>query len=171
MKAAKRLAFTGHIAGLGTGIGDVMVQTADGERILLAPTEQIAEFVSSTYTFDSTEIGPVSAQHTVDGFSVSAPGLDVAGRLGGPAVGAATACDRADVAAGHRSRRVPADPRVRTAGSAGKGRREYYGVRRTRRIADVDGTFRGVDLGGLAPLYPPSASGSHRLRRLRRWSR
>ena len=44
---------------------------------------------------------------------------------------------------------------VRTAGSAGNGRREYYGVRRTRRIAAVDGRFRGVDLGGLAPLDPP----------------
>ena len=44
---------------------------------------------------------------------------------------------------------------VRTAGSAGNGRREYYGVRRTRRIAAVDGSFRGVDLGGLAPLDPP----------------
>jgi hypothetical protein len=28
-------------------------------------------------------------------------------------------------------------------------------VRRTRRIAAIDGTFRDADLGGLAPLDPP----------------
>ena len=44
---------------------------------------------------------------------------------------------------------------MRTAGSAGNGRREYYGVRRTRRIAAVDGRFRGADLGGLGALEPP----------------
>jgi hypothetical protein len=46
-------------------------------------------------------------------------------------------------------------PGVRTAGSAGNGRREYYGVRRTRLITAVDGTFYGDDVGGLAALHPP----------------
>jgi hypothetical protein len=46
-------------------------------------------------------------------------------------------------------------PGVRTAGSAGNGRREYYGVRRTRRIASVQARFRGVDLGNLTALKPP----------------
>jgi hypothetical protein len=46
-------------------------------------------------------------------------------------------------------------PGVRTAGSAGNGRREYYGVRRTRLITSVDGTFGGDDLGGLTALHPP----------------
>jgi hypothetical protein len=46
-------------------------------------------------------------------------------------------------------------PGVRTAGSAGHGRREYYGVRRTRLITSVHATFRGADLGGVAPLDPP----------------
>ena len=46
-------------------------------------------------------------------------------------------------------------PGVHTAGSAGNGRREYYGVRRTRQIDSVSGTFGGVALGGPADLHPP----------------
>lgn len=141
---------------------DVMVETAEGERILLAPTGEVAEFVSATYTFDRIEIGPVSAEHSRDGFTVAAPELDVSGDLGGPAPfdvllrfvppRLATAPPWLRVIDPVASRFIPG---VRTAGSAGNGRREYYGVRRTRRIAAVDARFRGIDLGGLAPLDPP----------------
>lgn len=71
----RRTVFTGHIAGLGSTSGvrmvvgswltspfgqfaDVMVETADGERILLAPNDAVAEFVSSTYSFDAVDVGP-----------------------------------------------------------------------------------------------------------------
>jgi hypothetical protein len=174
-----RLVFTGHIAGLGTTSGvrmvigswqespfgrfaDVMVESADGERMLLAPTDEIADFVSATYTFDSYEIGTVVAEQAADAFTVTAPGLDVSGRLGvaarydgllrlvPPRLATAPVWLRAiDPVAARLIKGV------RTAGSAGNGRREYYGVRRTRRIAAVDGRFRGADLGGLAPLDPP----------------
>lgn len=179
MADAQRLTFTGHIAGLGTGAGvrmvigswlespfgrfaDVMVEASDGQRSLLAPTEEIAEFISATYTFDSTVIGPVDVDQTLDGFSVTAPGLDVAGRLGGPAPfdgllrlvprRLATAPAWLRVIDPVASRLIPG---VHTAGSAGNGRREYYGVRRSRRITAVDGTFRGTSLGELVPLDPP----------------
>ncbi|WP_235568594.1 hypothetical protein [Mycobacterium sp. Root135] len=175
----RRLTFTGYIAGIGTGAGvrmvigswlespfgrfaDVMVESADGHRTLLAPSEEIAEFVSATYTFDSTEIGPVSVDHVAGAFSVAAPGLVLAGRLGGPAPfdrllrlvpgRLATAPAWLRVVDPVASRLIPG---VRTYGSAGNGRREYYGVQRSRRIILVDGTFRGVDLDGLAPLDPP----------------
>jgi len=175
----RRLTFTGHIAGVGTGAGvrmvigswlespfgrfaDVMVEAADGHRTLLAPSAEVAEFVSDTYTFDSTEIGPVTVDHVAGAFSVTAPGLVMAGRLGGPAPfdrllrlvpgRLATAPAWLRVVDPVASRLIPG---VRTYGSAGNGRREYYGVRRTRRIILVDGIFRGVDLGGLAPLDPP----------------
>ncbi len=75
---AERLVFSGHIAGFGTAAGvrlvigrwaespfgsfaDVMVQTADDERVLLAPSAQVADFVSSTYHFDRVELGEVRA--------------------------------------------------------------------------------------------------------------
>jgi hypothetical protein len=144
------------------GFADVMVQDADGQRILLAPTDQVAEFVSSTYYFDHVMVGPVSADHSADGFAVTAPGLTVTGRLGGSAP-----FDRLLRLVPGRVATAPAwlrtiDPvasrlisGVHTAGSARNGRREYYGVRRTRRITGIDGNFRGVDLDGLAPLDPP----------------
>jgi hypothetical protein len=141
---------------------DVMVETADGVRTLLAPSSEIADFVSATYEFDTIEIGEVTAEHRADGLAVVAPNLVVSVELGGPApfdrllrlvptpIAIAPAWLRAiDPVA---SRLVDG---VRTAGSAGNGRREYYGVRRTRRIAGVDSRFRGADLGGLAPLDPP----------------
>lgn len=84
---------------------DVMVETADGERLLLAPSGEIADFVSATYSFDHISIGPVTA--------------------------------------------------TQTAGSAGHRRREFYGVRRTHRIIEVTGVFRGADLAGIADLHPP----------------
>jgi hypothetical protein len=176
---AKRLVFTGHIAGFGTRSGvrfvvgswlespfgrfaDVMVEAPDGERTLLAPSAEVAEFVSSTYSFDRTDLGVVTVDHAADGFTVTAPGLEVSATLGGPApfdwllrlvpapLSRAPWWLRAinPVA----SRLVSG---VRTAGSAGNGRREYYGVRRTRRITAVAGRFRGVELGGVDALDPP----------------
>jgi hypothetical protein len=47
-----------------------------------------------------------------------------------------------------------AQPGVRTVGSAGGGRREYYGARDLHRIAAAVARWDGVDLGGLAPVVP-----------------
>ncbi|WP_263993791.1 hypothetical protein [Mycobacterium yunnanensis] len=195
MGSFRRLTFTGHIAGIGTGSGvrmvvgswlrspfgrfaDVMVETADGRRTLLAPSDQVAEFVSATYEFDSIEIGSVDVDHRADGFSVTAPGLGVDARLGGPAQfdgllrlvpgRLATAPAWLRIVDPVAARLIPG---VRTAGSAGNGRREYY----------------GCDAAGASPRSPARSAawistGSHRstrpsgsasrLRRARpRWSR
>jgi hypothetical protein len=173
------LVFTGHIAGVGTVAGvrmvigswlespfgrfaDVMVETADGERVLLAPSDEVVEFVSATYTFDSFETGAVTVEHTQDGFTATAPGLALSAELGAAArydgllrlvpSWLATAPPWLRAIDPIAARLVPG---VRTAGSAGSGRREYYGVRRTRRITAVNATFRGTDLGAIAPLDPP----------------
>lgn len=179
----QRLVFTGHIAGFGTTAGirlvvgtwaaspfgaftDVMVQTSSDERILLAPTAQVAEFVASTYSFDRVEVGPVVGDFSERRLIVTAPGLDVTAHIGGPApldrllrlVPGFVATEpwwlrMIDPIA---ARMVPG---VHTAGSAGNGRREYYGVRRLRRIVSISGRFDGYDLGGLAPLAPPVGFG------------
>jgi hypothetical protein len=173
------MVFTGQIAGFGSGAGvrmvvgswlqspfgpfaDVMVETADGERILLAPIDAVAEFVSSTYSFDHVLTGQITVGQTATEFTVSGPGLDVVLRIGGAAAfdwllrlvpGAiAMAPWWLRVIAPAAALLVPG---VRTAGTAGHGRREFYGVRRTRRIVALSGQFRGVDLGGLADLHPP----------------
>ncbi|KLN36712.1 hypothetical protein FB00_02325 [Cellulosimicrobium funkei] len=71
------LRFRGRIAGWGTASGtrvvvgrwdaspfgafaDVMVERPDGERLLLAPSPQVADLVASTYRFDRVVLTPVA---------------------------------------------------------------------------------------------------------------
>jgi hypothetical protein len=174
-----RLVFAGRIAGAGTGSGlrivvgawdespfgtftDVMLQTADDERVLLAPDDRVAEFVASTYQFDRVEVGTVSTGSDDDGMTVTTESFEARIGIGGPA------------AVDHVLRLVPprlaASPRwlraidpvaarlvsgVHTYGTAGNGRVEYYGVRRSHRITGIDGHYRELPFGGLAPLRPP----------------
>jgi len=179
----ERLVFNGHIAGAGTGCGlrivvgrwhdsplgpftDVMLQTADDERILLAPDEAIAEFVSTTYQFDRIELGAVSADLDTELLTVNANGFEARMSIGGAAP--------VDWLLRLVPRRLATSPRwlraidpvaarivrgVRTYGTAGNDRVEYYGVRRSRRIIAIDGHHGGVPFGGLAPLRPPVAFG------------
>ena len=178
--------FHGRIAGFGTASGtrvvvglwnrsplgrfvDVMVEADDGHRTLLAPSQAVADYVSSTYTFDEVRVQPVSWRGVDRTLRVSA-GPDASGD------------DVLDLSLeigpvsplGWLLRLVPAAfatrpgwltlidpvarllvPGARTAGTAGGGRREYYGVTLARRVVAVDARFDGRPLGALAPLDPP----------------
>jgi hypothetical protein len=172
--------FAGAIAGVGTTSGvrvvvgrwddspfgafaDVMLAEPGGTRMLLAPDEQVAEFVSSTYRFDRVETGPVLV--TSD-WRVTASGLDLRLWTG----------QRTPL--GRLLRLVPAqlatspgwtratDPvaravlsGVRTRGTAGNGRREFYGATDVHRIVSLAGSWRGDDLGSLAPVSPEPGFG------------
>lgn len=178
-----RRVFTGHIAGFGTAAGirivvghwrespfggftDVMVQQPDEQRVLLAPDGAVADFVASTYHFDSVEIGPVAATLTSDRLAVRSRALHVDVGIGGPAP-----LDRLLRLVPGRLATAPwwlraIDPvaarlvrGVHTAGTAGHGRREYYGVRRSRRLVSAAGRYRDTDLGALRPLWPAVAFG------------
>ncbi|ALE73923.1 hypothetical protein AD006_22005 [Pseudonocardia sp. EC080610-09] len=170
--------FDGWISGLGTQEGrrivvghwprsplgsftDVMTEDAGGTRTLLAPSGDVAAFVSATYTFDEVRVVPVT--HTVRGDrrQVVAGPLEVAWRVGPrPPLGLLLAAVPGPVAVNRYwlraidplARRV--QPGVRTVGSAGGGRREYYGARDLHRIAAAVVRWDGVDLGGLAPVVP-----------------
>jgi hypothetical protein len=178
-----RVAFTGHIGGFGSRAGvrmvvgiwqdspfgsfsDVMVQTPDNMRTLLAPTQQVAEFISATYSFDDIVVGPVDARLAGDRLTVTAAQLDVAATVGGPAPldyllrlvpGFLATQPRWLQAINPVAARLV--PGVHTAGTAGNGRREFYGVRRTRRIVAVSGRYQNTPLGGLADLSPPVGFG------------
>jgi hypothetical protein len=145
-----RLVFTGHIAGAGTG---------SGLRI-------VAEFVASTYRFDRVEVGEVSADLGAQVLTVATDSFDARVGIGGPAgidlllrlVPRRLACSPKWLRAIDpiAARVVPG---VHTFGTAGNGRVEYYGVRRSRRISSIDGHYRGVPFGRLAPLRPPVSFG------------
>ncbi len=174
------LRFTGEIAGAGSTSGvrlvvgrwdesplgafaDVMVQDSSGHRTLLAPTDEVAEFVSATYVFDEVVVCPVVAEVARGGWQVLAGDLlDVALEVGGRMpLGWVLRVPPARLATS-RALATAADPvarvllrGVRTRGSAGGGRREWYGAVDQHRVTGLVGRWRGLDLGVLAPVDPP----------------
>ncbi|MET7733158.1 hypothetical protein ABZT02_17565 [Streptomyces sp. NPDC005402] len=174
-----RLRFDGWIAGLGTASGtrivlghwprspfgpfsDVMLERPDGERLLLAPTRETADFISGTYVFDTVRVVPVGVRVVDDVWSVTAGPLDLRFTTGRRRLLGLLLCAVPGVLAGRPGWSVltslPARvllPGVRTRGSARAGRREWYGARDLRPIRTVTGVFEGDDLGAAAPVVPP----------------
>lgn len=175
--------FDGQIAGVGTTSGlravvghwahgpwgpfaDVMVETADGHRVLLAPDERVADFVAATYTFDETRTEPVVVTECAGRWHVETPSLSLDFTVGGRTpLGALLAAVPSTVGTSPAWCAVT-DPfarvllrGVRTRGTAGNGRREWYGATDVRRIVDATGTWEGADLGRLAPVDPPCRFG------------
>ncbi|GAB2735413.1 hypothetical protein [Streptomyces bullii] len=173
-----RLRFDGWIAGLGTSSGtrvvlghwprspfgpfsDVMLERADGERLLLAPSRRTADFVSGTYVFDTVRVVPVAVRVADDTWTVTAGPLALRFTVGrrGPlglllrAVPGVLAGRPAWAALTDRpARLLPAG--VRTRGSARAGRHEWYGVRDLRPVGALSAVLEGHDLGALAPVEP-----------------
>jgi hypothetical protein len=175
--------FAGAIAGVGSTSGvrvvvgrwassplgafaDVMLAERDGTRVLLAPSDDVADFVSSTYHFDRVEIGPVTASVEPAVWAVHAPGLDLALTLGGRApLGRLLGLVPDRLATAPAWARIT-DPvartllrGVRTRGTAGNDRREYYGATDLRRVSSLTGTWQGEDLGALARVSPEPGFG------------
>jgi hypothetical protein len=153
---------------------DVMLEQPDGHRVLLAPSAAVAEFVADTYVFDEVVVGAVTAavsppRGRTSGqahWSVKARGLELTFHVGG----------RAPLGQLLRAipRRLAASPRfvgaldpvarivlrgVRTRGQARSGRHEWYGAHDLHRITSLTGSWRGSDLGTLAPVDPPCRFG------------
>lgn len=171
--------FDGFIAGLGTATGlravvghwprsplgaftDVMVEEPDGHRVLLAPSAAVAEFVAATYTFDEVRVGPVSARTDGVTWEVDADPLRLRFRTGGRpplglllrAVPRPLALTPAWISAIDVVARLVL-PGVRTRGSAGGGRQEFYAALDLHRITAATLAWDGEDQGALAPVDPP----------------
>jgi hypothetical protein len=175
--------FAGRIAGVGSASGvrvvvgrwdaspwgpfaDVMVEDAAGHRVLLAPDERVRDFVADTYSFDEHVIEPVSVADTPDGWQVTTPSLSLRLVVGsrtplGTALGLVPArvatspawCSLIDPVARGAMRGV------RTRGTAGGDRREWYGATSVRTVTAAAGEWRGTDLGRLARVDPPCRFG------------
>ena len=174
--------FTGRIAGVGSTSGvrlvvgrwasspwgsfaDVMVEDASGHRVLLAPDGRIRDFVVATYRFDEVVVEPVRVTGSGE-WQVTTPSLDLT-----LVVGRRTALGRLLRAVPPRLATAPAwcaavDPvarialrGVRTRGTAGKGRREWYGATSVHEVTALSGRWRDVPLGALAPVDPPCRFG------------
>lgn len=170
--------FYGQIAGIGStsgirvvigrwsssplgAFGDVMLETADGHRLLLAPGQPVADFIADTYQFDEVQIVPVSITGS-NVWNVQAAELSLTvdiGKRGG--LGVLLRLVPQQLAAQPWWNRLldPVARRVlcgvRTQGSARSGRREYYGAHDQRAVSAINGTWNGATLGQLAAVDPP----------------
>ena len=170
--------FDGAIAGVGSANGvrivvgrwdrsplgtfaDVMLAQPDGTRVLLAPNEEVADFVSTTYQFDRVEIGPVSAAVADGSWTVTAPGLELSFRVGRRSLlgWLLHLVPRRLATAPVWARLTDPVARVvlrgvRTRGTAGNDRREYYGATDLHTVTGLRGSWQGDELGALAPVSP-----------------
>jgi hypothetical protein len=178
-----RLRFDGWILGTGTTSGtrlvlghwpssplgafsDVMVQRPDGHRVLLAPSAEVAGFVGSTYAFDEVQLVDVTVTRP-DGvtWAVHAGPLALRARTGArPALGLLLRAVPPSLARrpgwmGLLDRPARLLTGLRTTGSAGNGRTEWYGVQDLHRLASVEAAWNGEPLGTLAPVRPPVTFG------------
>jgi hypothetical protein len=138
---------------------DVMWARADGTRVLLAPDERAAAFVSSVYEFDETRVVPF-----VEVASASPSELHLEA---GPV--------RLRLNAGPRVLWLPPRPLwltrwierpigrvllgVRTWGAGPTGVQEWYQAHGLRWIHSAAAELDGHDLGGSRPLHPPCRFG------------
>lgn len=175
--------FDGEIAGIGTTVGprivigrwrdsplgpfaDVMLEEPGGHRILLAPSAAVADFVAATYSFDEVVLGPVAVTNAGEWRDITAPELTIRLGVGSrPPLGWLLRAQPRFLIRSPRwasvldpvARRVL--PGVRTRGSAGGGRREFYGASDLHRLVSIQGIWRGRPLGALAPVDPPVTFG------------
>src|SRR4051812_29346252 len=187
-----RLRFEGEICGFGTTSGyrivigrwpssplgaitDAMVEGPDGYRTLVAPDRAAAEYIGATYVFDDIAVGPVVAVRSAHALVVHGPGLEATVSFGRrPPLGLLLRAVPRPVA------RAPwfaalADPvarvllpGVRTRGSAGAGRREWYGAHDLHAVTAVRASWQGLALGALAPRATGRGVGGGAGRRGRR---
>ena len=175
--------FHGQIAGVGSESGvrlvvgrwhttplgafaDVMVERADGHRVLLAPSPEVAAFIEATYTFDEVRIEPVGVEVAGARWRVESPSL-----LLELTTGRRTGLGRLLALVPRRLATSPAwctvtDPvarlvlrGVRTRGAARQGRREFYGATDAHTVDSVTGQFDGEGLGALRTVEPPCRFG------------
>ncbi|MGY1747715.1 hypothetical protein [Modestobacter sp. SYSU DS0511] len=182
-RRGERLRFDGWIIGTGTTSGtrlvvghwprsplgpvsDVMVQRPDGHRVLLAQSAELAEFVAATYTFDEVRVVDVAVRRPDDGtWEVLAGPLALelhSGRR--PALGRLLRAVPAPLARTPGWVRLLDPPArlltgLRTTGSAGNGRTEWYGVQDLHAVTAVRATWDGEPLGSVAPVQPPVTFG------------
>ncbi|PZE63138.1 hypothetical protein [Curtobacterium sp. MCBD17_021] len=152
---------------------DVFVELPDGSSVLLAPDEIVAAYVSGTYRFDAVSVVDISARRTARGLE-----LDAGPLVASVDVGTISPLGRVLRIVPKRIARDPRwltviDPVAKlvapgsgTAGTAGGGRREYYGVTGAHDVVGLRGTWAGESLGELAPLDPPVQFGFASLPRI-----
>ena len=170
--------FVGEIAGTGTASGvrlvigawsasplgtfaDAMVEEADGRRVLVAPSQAVAAYVFSVYSFDEVVVTPVGTVRTPAGLALRCSllsvelaigGRDLLGRLLRSLPRVLSTSPRWAAAVDPICGVVLRDVRTRATTS---GADEFYGATDRHRLTGVSATWRGRDLGPMAAVAPP----------------
>ncbi|MDO5724577.1 MAG: hypothetical protein Q4P33_09330 [Flaviflexus sp.] len=173
--------FTGHIAAAGHGdnvlvlgawhtspfgaFADVMIRHADGVRELIAPTDEVAAFVSTTYSFDLVQVAPLrlarSSTTAHSQWRLRAGDLSWSFQVGqrSPLGLLLTAQPPVLRQTEAYSRLINPIARrwmnVSTWGSAGQGRTEWYAATDLHEIASSQATYAGADLGAIGEVADP----------------
>jgi len=171
--------FDGAVAGLGTASGarlvvgmwprspdgsvtDVMIERADGHRILLAPSRQRVDVIAGSDAVDEVRIAPVLRVRDGKKWMVSTADLALTFDVGRrPALGwlLSTVPRRLARARWWTTLQDPIAgivlDGVRTRGKSDGGRREWYSALDMHRVKTVSARLDGVELGELSPVSPP----------------
>ncbi len=147
-----------HTSPLGP-ITDVMWARPDGERVLLAPTAEVAAFVGGVYSFDRVEVVDISA--TFDGRRLALEAGEVAVTMQG---GAGWRLPFGRLRPPWFTRWVEtwvARPLlgVRPYGVSQTGVRQWYRAEEYRPVVEATATLGGADLGALRPFDVPVGFG------------
>ena len=176
------LSFDGAIAGMGTASGtrivvgmwplspfgpvtDVMLERPDGHRVLLAPTDEFADFLHAEYLFDEVRVEPVLRMRDGRTWMIATDELaltfEVGGRspLGMLLLAVPRTLARSRWWASTVNPIARSATRVHTRGRTAAGRREWYCAQDLRHITSVEARFDGTDLGELRPVDPPVGFG------------
>ena len=140
---------------------DLMWATPAGERRLVAPTRQVADFVAAVYRFDDVIVSPLQVQVRPDGRHVAlhAPELGLEVHLEGGRRWPIPFCRPPWVT---RYVEAPVARRllgVEAYGTTATGVHEWYQASSHRRVARARAAVAGVDLGPLRPVWPPTRFG------------
>ena len=138
-------------------MGDVMWADPDGRRTLLAPTQTIADFVTSIYDFDEVRVKSLVVRS--DGQTTTADGQALSLQMTG---GRRWPIPLRRPLAITRFVEAPiarAAMGVETYGTSLKGAREWYQSTGWRWVTTAHASLDGRDLGPLVPFENPIAVG------------
>lgn len=137
--------------------GDVMWATPDDERILLAPSDEAAAFITAIYEFDSVRVGPLEVSSDGRTTVVSAAQLRLhleGGRLRPVPIRRPLALTR--FIEGPIAKLLMG---VDAYGTSTTGAREWYQTRGWRWVTRAAGSVAGEDLGPPGPFAAPIGVG------------
>lgn len=136
---------------------DVMWARPDDERVLLAPSQPAADYITAVYQFDRVEV--VECESSCDGRDLTLRAgplrIEMTGGPSWPIPMHRPAWFTRFVEGPIAARAMG----VRTYGVSPTGVREWYRADRHRRVVDASATVDGRDLGEPRPVDPPLGVG------------